>query len=532
MKKITKSDGAPFRIVLYPRVSTREQLKGGGLDRQYKKFEWFMDIHDCEIVKVFEEQGESAKTANRPKLQELIKYSTNKANRVDIVLIEDDDRLARNALDALTIRKKLLAADVMVVSATNPVLEDNEDSVAWFGMKAVLSELDNAKRSKRTRGGQDTALTRKRYPWMAVVGYVNSFKAGIVSDQKLSNLVQDQIMAPIMRRAFERLATGRHSGEDLRRMAIKEGLEKKSGGPPNRSYFYKLLRNPLYKGYTFKRDKWWKLDIEPIVSEELFDRAQQVLGRAKTLKAVQALVYVRDRPDFPLRRFVKHPTGASISGSWSRGKMGKRYAYYHYLKVKEASFPRIWFEGEFATYMDSFRFNEANLQRLEELMRAELTSFKKSDGHELVRIQSQIKTIESRKDDIVVKSLDGVFDDAVTKSQLAKCDAELAELRAGLVEHKPVGIDVEKAIALARDYLLSPSAVWRSSDLETQLKLQKFQFPQNVSFDGTEFGTLQVASVFNVKNRFSNLASILSSSVDPRGLEPPASSVQMRRSTR
>ena len=90
-------------------------------------------------------------------------------------------------------------------------------------------------------------------------------------------------------------------------------------------------------------------------------------------------------------------------------------------------------------------------------------------------------------------------------------------------------ISLEEAVEFSDEYLQSPSSIWKKSDLPIQTKLQWFQFPSGITFDGQNFGTTQIACVFKAKDL---IMSPLSSRVDPTGLEPVTSSMPWMRSTR
>jgi predicted site-specific integrase-resolvase len=60
------------RAVVYIRVSTSEQVENFSLDTQERACREYCDREELDVDRVFREEGESAKTANRPKLQELL----------------------------------------------------------------------------------------------------------------------------------------------------------------------------------------------------------------------------------------------------------------------------------------------------------------------------------------------------------------------------------------------------------------------------------------------------------------------------
>ena len=79
------------------------------------------------------------------------------------------------------------------------------------------------------------------------------------------------------------------------------------------------------------------------------------------------------------------------------------------------------------------------------------------------------------------------------------------------------------------EYLKQPSKVWaEAKKVGTKIKLQWFQFPQGLTFENNIFGTNEVTSIFKVKDV---ILTSLYSQVDPTGLEPATSSLQMRRSS-
>lgn len=74
--------------------------------------------------------------------------------------------------------------------------------------------------------------------------------------------------------------------------------------------------------------------------------------------------------------------------------------------------------------------------------------------------------------------------------------ADLAVMREG-------GVSPDEAIAFAEEYLRTPSTVWRKAGIATQTKLQWFQFPSGLIFDGEKFETKEVSNVFKAKELIS-----------------------------
>ena len=72
-------------------------------------------------------------------------------------------------------------------------------------------------------------------------------------------------------------------------------------------------------------------------------------------------------------------------------------------------------------------------------------------------------------------------------------------------------------MSIISPFLKTPSEVWEMAKIDNKLKLQWFQFPSGVSFDGEIFGTTKIASIYNVKYAFLQTDSTV---VDPSGISP------------
>src|SRR5437764_5997544 len=112
------------RAVIYCRVSTVEQTQNHSLPTQEKACREYCLRHGLEVVGVFVEQGESAKTADRTQLKELMAFVADRPHRISDVVVYSIDRFARNTLDFLQLRSTFSACGIRFRSVT----QDFEDS--------------------------------------------------------------------------------------------------------------------------------------------------------------------------------------------------------------------------------------------------------------------------------------------------------------------------------------------------------------------------------------------------------------------
>jgi DNA invertase Pin-like site-specific DNA recombinase len=76
-----------LRAVIYCRVSTKEQTKNSSLPVQEKACREYCEREGHEVAALFVDEGESAKTIDRPKFKQLLAFCRDKKNRVSVVVV-------------------------------------------------------------------------------------------------------------------------------------------------------------------------------------------------------------------------------------------------------------------------------------------------------------------------------------------------------------------------------------------------------------------------------------------------------------
>jgi len=89
------------RAVIYIRVSTADQVENFSLATQEAACLEYCKQRGLEADRVFREEGESAKSANRTRLNEMVKYcaANRKARNITTVVVYRVDRFARKMAD-------------------------------------------------------------------------------------------------------------------------------------------------------------------------------------------------------------------------------------------------------------------------------------------------------------------------------------------------------------------------------------------------------------------------------------------------
>jgi DNA invertase Pin-like site-specific DNA recombinase len=310
-----------MNAVIYCRVSSKEQIEGTSLGTQEAACRDYAQLKEMRVLKVFVEQGESAKFADRTQLLELIDFSRQSKDKVDALLVWKIDRFARNIADHYSIKTTLLKYGVRVVSVTEPIDSDPTGKL-MEGVLASVAQFDNDVRAMRTVQGMRKRIQEGIFPWGPPLGYKSSVTNG---EKKNLPDLPNQPTFGLLQRAWKLFATGAYTQAEMGRLMESWGLATARSGSFGPQSLYQLFTNPYYQGILV--DPWDGQEHEgkhtPLVTKEEFARVQAAIARRN-----RSLPHQKDRPDFPLRGFVRcdacHHT---LTGAFSRGR-SQRYPYY------------------------------------------------------------------------------------------------------------------------------------------------------------------------------------------------------------
>jgi site-specific DNA recombinase len=313
------------RAFIYARVSTEEQVSNLSLDTQVGTCKEFCQRQGWEVAAAYREEGESARTADRPELKRMLADLRRRPGLVEYVVVYDTSRFARDVYVHASLKQLLMKSGAKLRAATQP-LEDSAAGRAIEGVFAVFNQLDNELRAEKVTLGMRETVARGRWPWAAPLGYRN---ARSNDGRKIVDF--DPPRADLIRRGFELVADGVRPAEALKRVDAM-GLRSRHGRRLRYADWVKLLRNPFYCGIA--KSKEWGIEVQGqhpvLIDRPTWLRIQVYLGSgAQKSLAEKKLPRRKEHPDFPLRGFVRCSVcGKVLTASWSRGKTGAKYGYY------------------------------------------------------------------------------------------------------------------------------------------------------------------------------------------------------------
>src|SRR5438093_8010537 len=271
------------RAVAYVRESTEEQGQGFSPDAQREAIRTFAAENGLTLVGEYCDFHSGWKRADaRPEFQCLMSDAAER--RFDCVLVYHTSRFARNQVEARHYKQMLRERlGIKVLSVTQPLGEDHSDPSAFLAesIHEMFDEYYSVSLSFWTR----TGLREK-----ARQGHlVGSLPWGYRRDPESAVAVPDPERPPLVRELFERYAGGQESDRSLAAWLNAKGARSAKGRPFSKDTVREILLNAAYCGYVGglrSKDRSVRGLHEPIVTEELFDRVQEVrTWRARVVKA-------------------------------------------------------------------------------------------------------------------------------------------------------------------------------------------------------------------------------------------------------
>ena len=283
MRQITPSTR---RAVLYGRTSTDGQDDKTSLGAQLDYMRRNANETGVEVVLELTEVA-SGGTAERPELQSLMEFATNKENRIDTVLVYDLSRFSRNPEDFFDLYGTLKRHNIQLRSVIEPHMGD-EMSELLYAIITIFNSVLLPRIARLVRRGQFKS-TEAGY-WVAKeipLGYQKYY----VQDgkQQHAKLEPNPETWHPARRVWDLLLENRSGGE-VGKILNREGFRTSKGNRFKGETILDMARNEAYLGHVVRgknsRTKYLKQDEtarcdnahQAMVTQEEWDRVQEFIA--------------------------------------------------------------------------------------------------------------------------------------------------------------------------------------------------------------------------------------------------------------
>ncbi len=275
--------------VSYPRVSSKKQAEKDGdpdgysLPAQREANRRKAATLGAVVVEEFVERAESAKSADRPKLQEMLNYI--REHKVDYVIVHKVDRLARNRADDVEISLAIKQAGAELVSATENI-DETPNGMLLHGIMSAIAEYYSRNLAVEVTKGMTQKAKIGGTPGKAPLGYLNVRKIN-AHGADVRTVEVDPMRAPLITWAFHAYASGDWTLKALAAELEHRGLTTRpTPKTPARAIKYnslhKILTTPYYKGVVVFSKAAYSGKHKPLVDEVTWAKVQEVLSSHAT----------------------------------------------------------------------------------------------------------------------------------------------------------------------------------------------------------------------------------------------------------
>ena len=497
--------------VVYTRVSTKEQTEGYSLEVQERACRRFADDRAYCVRAVFRDPGFTARNISRPGLEKMLEYVVEHKRRVAAVIIHKVDRLSRRGKDYHQLQAMLEALSIALLTSDGSVSETDE-GIMVGGIHAVIAEYENRLRGRRSREGMIACVRDGRWAWRAPLGYVNSR-----DELGKAILIHDPERAALIARLFEEFSEGVVSYSDLAGVARAIGLRSRKGKQISADAIKDMLTNVVYYGETQGFGERRQGRHEPIASPSVLASVHRRLEKRRRAP----VEYVLERPEFPLRRFVRCAVcGVPFTASWARSKTGKLYAYYRGRTPSccgKSIRPAV-LEEQFRALLSSVAPAPNIAETFSRCITEEYEIVRSTGRQRESQLRKRLKEIEERQHQLVdAHVFRGTISEEIFKRELEQLEKDEQSARDHIESIATEMPATPEVLRLACDCIADAEHVWVTAPPDLKRRFQTLVFPEGVTLRDGKFGTPTLSPIFELVGSYETSKEDMAS---PTGFEP------------
>ncbi|SEH23168.1 recombinase family protein [Selenomonas sp. KH1T6] len=485
-----QANGGLVTAALYARFSSDNQ-RNESIDAQVRAIKEFAKVNGIVIVAEYVDRAKSATTDDRPEFQRMIQESAKGNFR--LLIVHKLDRFARNRNDSIAYRMKLQRNKVALLSVLEPFDEDRPESILLQSVIEGMNEFYSRNLAREVRKGlKENALRCKHTGGSPPLGYD--------VDRSTRQLVINEREAQAVREIFQLTLEGKGYSAITARLRL-DGYKTKSGRDFGKNSLYEILHNPKYKGvyvynraspadpYTKKRNSHQENmpedmivvqgGVPAIVSEETFDRVQEILKRRK--KVYRGIK--KNQEQYLLRgKIICGVCGCSYVGNRKKST-GNRAPNISYrcnrqsrltnIACKNREVNRDYIETFVLDRIEKSIFNKRTasiiIQKFEDYAREK----NRERSETLRRLEAQVKEIDSKLENLSDILADGVErrQRTIILSKMEKLEDEKSGIQGYIAQAQAsLELDVPDKEEL-RQCFLEAQSLFRKRSLEEMQQL-------------------------------------------------------------
>lgn len=308
IREARQSQVKKLKVCAYCRVSTDADEQENSLENQIRHYKKVIEANPhYEYVGVYSDFAISGFKDKRPGFQAMI--SEAKAGKIDLILTKSVSRFARNTAIVLETTRELKERNIGVFFELQNINTLSEEGELMLTILAAFAQAESESGSE----GAKMVYCRKYEQGIPVQYLERSF--GYTKDDE-GNYIPDEKEMVWVKKIFQMAAEG-YTPAAIRRFLNAKGILTVSGAKWLDSTVIRILENEIYKGdYIMHKhyvneerkivrnrgevDAWYiQNDHKPIVSENLWQKAQETIGRKREYLATASVIEDFTEKNYP-----------------------------------------------------------------------------------------------------------------------------------------------------------------------------------------------------------------------------------------
>lgn len=279
------------RYCLYARKSSEsEERQVLSIDSQIKEMLQLAEREGLEIVSMKRESHSAKETGQRPVFNEIVEEIRD--GKYNAILTWAPDRISRNAGDLGKIVDLMDAGKLLQIRTFGQTFSNNPNEKFLLMILGSQAKLENDNRGINVKRGLRTRVESGLWPGMAPLGYINQKRM-----DKKCQILPDPDRAHVIKQMFEKVAFEGWSGRKVYNwLRFDLNFYTRGNKPLTLSGVYRIFDMPIYYGpfeYPRNSGQWYQGSHEPLITKELFDKAQERLKRDKIVRENREFAFTK-----------------------------------------------------------------------------------------------------------------------------------------------------------------------------------------------------------------------------------------------
>lgn len=515
----------------YTRVSSKKQeTEGSGLISQEGRCIKELKALNVPHIKTFSDSytggGDFMK---RPSMRGLLAYIDEHPHKKYVVIFDDLKRFARDVKFHLELKIAFQKRGV-ILKCLNYEFDNSAEGQFVETILAAQNELERKQGRRQVVQKQKARLELGYWAFVSKRGYKQT-KDKIHGTLSIPTKKGLEILKP----ALEDFATGKLLRKiDVCKFLIDKGFWKEKRPEKCIDDLTEILIDPFYAGYVEYLRPGWEVTRrkgrhEAIISIETFELIQKRLKNNGIYKSIRK----DNSKDFKLRGLVicGECNGHLTAGWYKKAK----YPYYHCQNIKCSQFKKSIRRKDIEDRFDELLKNtnlKIDVTKVIELIfdrvwKQEVQSLKENESMTIRKrndLSDKMQQLTNMAFEAKSASLRNAYE-----MQIEKTMQELENIDDQSLLDIDYNIPYRTALDKAVGLLKSPYSYWHKLTLQEQHELFFFIYESKLPYDKKE--GYQTSKIQSYSGLFEDFVTTNSSSVDPRGFEPPTFALQKHCST-